>query len=875
MKKAILYSILSLKAIFFSCCTETKLPKTEYFEIPSGVIDYEEAEHNQKVKNSKTEYFKLLYATGDSRDVSEILFQQSEKKRSRKALKKGTNAVVAGEWHERGPFNEAGDIREADYQKADNSLVAMSRVGHIWLGNLDKRKWQIVNDKINFNANILKQVRKNGNRRIVAIYGTGKDNKTPRYSDDNGQTWTRSSNIQDSFHDHWGSPKKIFKLTDDKTLYYFVHTWKTSPWGSAFELFKSTDHAESWQNVLSLNGGDYNSNDVAIGKVPDKNVLYVVDKKTDKIHFITHNTGTGNHTIVEGNQNGATLPSSQTLITARITNGQTEVYAIAGDGSIYNGERSGSNITWTANGSIKDEDSERRLFRIAWMANPETNQLFAGGFQLYTSTNSGTSFTQQYDQWWEYYKKVSGVQQKDNMHVDMMNLAYFKKSNGTPFILILNHAGINISYDNLATTENLGLDGLNVVTLYDQETAPDGTMYFGAQDKGTFRDVTQDVNSNTDQIESENTTTGDGMRSIFFNNGQSWFGFLQYGSMYCSYDKDANNRKTYQIPGNNITGWINPIATYHDPSAKICYVAGGDINPNDANGANGVHLIKMQVSWTGNGSNFQWVPTQFPFDFRANSNSGTAKIRSISATPLDPNRLYVGMTDATFFYSTNGGNNWTKSQTTLPSALIAFDIEVSHTNKNVLYVSGNGFSNSAVYKSTDGGKTFTAMNNNIPNTTMESIALSSDEKYLFAASLSGPYVYDMENETWEDLSDNNTPAVNHNSVKFIESAQIARFGTFGRGVWDFVLDKNVTSTSEELETVKASIFPNPARNMLNVQAENGVSASVYTNSGVLIKTEYITKGANTIDISDLETGSYLVKIMLEDGTSVSDKLLVE
>lgn len=868
MKKALLYFSISMGTLLLSCTVEQ-----EKHELPSGVLDYEEAENNPAFKDNKEEYFKELYSTGDSRNVQDILFQQAERKRN--TLSRETSASVLGEWHERGPNNEAGDLREVDYEPADNSLVVLSRGGHIWKGNLDNRQWQLVNDKIKFNTQILKQVRKNNTQRIVAIYGTGKDNKTPRYSDDNGQTWTRSANIQDSFLDQWGAPKKMFKLTDNKTLYYLVHTWKNSPWGSAFELFKSTDHAESWQNVLSLNGGGYDSDDVAIGKVPDGNVLYVVDKKTDKIHFITHNTNTGNHSVTTGNQNGATLPSSQTLITARITNGQTTLYAIAGNGNIYNGSRSGSNISWTANGSIKDEDNDRRLFRIAWMANPETNQLFAGGFQLYTSTNNGASFLQQYSDWWEYYKKVNGVQLKDRMHVDIMNLEYFKKSNGSPFIIILNHAGINISYDNLATTENLGLKGLNVVTLYDQETAPDGTMYFGAQDKGTFRDITQDVNSNTNQITSENTTTGDGMRSIFFNNGQSWFGFLQNGSMFCSYNKNSNSRKNYKVPGNNTTGWINPIAHYHDPSAKICYIAGGDINPNDANGEDGVHLIKMKVSWTGNGSNFRWLPEQFPFDFRRNSNSGNARIRSISATPLDPNRLYVAMTDATFFYSQNGGQSWSKSNTRLPAALRAYDIQVSHTNKDVLYVSGNGFSNSAVYKSTNGGRNFTALNTNIPVTTMESIALSTDEKYLFAASLSGPYVYDMENNTWEDLSDINTPNVNHNSVKFIEGEQIARFGTFGRGVWDFALEREITSVNTSNKNAGISSYPNPATNVVHINHENGETIEIITLDGQIIKKENLSNGLNSLNTESLFKGTYILKITNKDGSTISDKLLIE
>ena len=85
------------------------------------------------------------------------------------------------------------------------------------------------------------------------------------------------------------------------------------------------------------------------------------------------------------------------------------------------------------------------------------------------------------------------------MHVDMMEMEFFRKANNTPFFIILNHAGIYVSYDNMKTTTNLAQTGLNVVTLYDHATAPDGTIFCGAQDKGTFKNASNN-NANTNNI---------------------------------------------------------------------------------------------------------------------------------------------------------------------------------------------------------------------------------------------------------------------------------------------------------------------------------------------------------------------------------------
>lgn len=877
MKYIHYYFIIISSLLVSSCSIKTEVLEADDHQIPSGVLAYENTENNPTLKDNKKKYLDEVYSSDDGRNIDSIIFHQAQGRRQQKgASSRRANTSILGQWYERGPNNESGDIREVDFDPIDNSLYIVSNPGHIWKGNLDKRKWEVLNDKIKFSNNILKQVNKNGVSRIISIYGTdNKDNKVPRYSDDNGQTWTKSREIENFFHDGWGSPKKMYKLSDNKTLYYFVHTWKSTPWGSAFELYKSTDYGTSWQIALSLNGGAYNNgNNVNIAKAPDSDEIYLIDKVTKTMHIVSHNFTDGTSSVTEKEMRGQTIPSGEFLLTLKMKNNQPTFYGISEKKDIYIGNYSGSNIKWALNGSIADNGGGN-IFRKGWMANPDTDQLFAGGFQVYTSTDEGNSFTDKYVQWWEYYKVKNSVQQQDSMHVDIMHIEYFKKSDNTPFIIVLNHAGIHVTYDNMSSTENLGLDGLNIVTLYDQETADDGTIYFGAQDKGTFRHLS-DVNNNTDIVSSQNFSTGDGMRSLFFNNGQSWFGFLQNGFMYCNYDKSAGNKKGWDVPGNNTTGWINPIAHYHDPSAKKCYIAGGDLNANDANGLDGCHLITMEVSWTGNGDNFQWLPTQFDYDFRANSNSGSAVIRSISATELDGNRIYVATTDATFFYTTDGGNSWSKSNTTLPSSLTAFDIQVSNSNKDILYVSGNGFSNPAVYKSIDGGQTFTAIDNGIPEATFESIALSSDDKHLFGASTSGPYVYDVENDIWEDLSDGNTPTVRHNSVKFIESEQIVRFGTYGRGVWDFVIDQTITGLENSSESLKANIYPNPASGQeLTINAIDAQNIKFYSLKGELIKAVSLNKQQSKVSIEEMEKGIYLTRIQHADGSYSSDKLIIE
>lgn len=774
--------VVAVLIIQFSCSefTSSKEPVK-----PDGFFDYEAFEHDEKQKEYKRIYKEQLYHAAPGTNVDSIRNQhllehlRKSKGRRAKGVETFANGAIMGEWFERGPTNEAGDLREVDYDPQNDSLYVMTTAGSIFKGNVDGKKWRLINDQIKFNTDVLNQVKKNGVERLIAIYGSGKDNKIPRYSDDMGQTWNKASGIGDGFHDGWGSPKKMIELDGGKILYYMVHTWKSNPWGAAIEVYKSIDWGESYTSVLSMNGGGYDKDEADMWKPVDADNIYVLDNEKKQFYSITTNLSNGSHTLsTPTTVNG--LGNGKVKLTGRYDNGNPVFYALISGNTVYKSNNSDGS-SWTNRSQVSIDGEAQGIFRNVFMANPLNNQLYMGGFQFY-KTSDEVSWTQQYPQWWAYYNKTTPLpQRKDYMHVDMMEMEFFRKADNTPFFIILNHAGIYASYDNMATTINLGQEGLNVVTLYDHATAPDGTIFFGAQDKGTFRN-TGDNNITTSLFQTDNQTTGDGMRELFFNNGNSWFGFLQNGSMICMPDKKGSNQQWWQVPGDHIPGWINPVENHPDPTAKSCYVAGGNIN-----GGAGSYLIKMDVSWTGTNSNFQWQPSQYNYDFRANSRNGRSVIKALSASQADYDRLYVATNDGTFFYSNNGGTSWTRSSYNIPTSLVPWDMVVSKTDADKVFMCGTGWSNDGVYQSTDGGVSFTGLSTDAPLATYFDLVLSSEEDILYAATSEGPYAYVFADNRWYDISGNNAPYVDYRSVEYIASIKTIRFGTYGRGVWDFVL----------------------------------------------------------------------------------------
>lgn len=781
-----IYLILIFIVLFYSC---TERPENVHnWKLPEDFRPSDEA--TEEDKEAKEEFFEKLYYAPDGVDVTAIRhenwkrnYEQIQQRRTQAHLRTTTtfaDGYFEGDWHERGPNNEAGDMREIDFLPETEELYAISSIGHLWKGTLAGGDWSLLNDKIRMGTNLLEVIPNGDNNRVFAIHGTGQDNKIIRYSDDDGQTWVKGTGF--SFYDHWGSPQELYVLSDQNTLYYLVHTWSADPWGQLFQLYVSTNKGVDFTKVWQSSVG-YRSREIALWKPHDSDQMYLVDNESQVLTTINHdfvskapvfsssvsyssqNIGRG-----EINLTGRFNPTASTYELFLYRRGSKEIY------SSVNGS------TWTYLST-----STESVWRKGWLANPNNQHLYIGGFQLNKSLDLST-WTEQYLNWWVYYST-----NKDFMHVDIMNLDYFEKADGSPFIIILNHAGVHVTYDNFATTKNLGLSSLNVTTLYDQTTASDGYLYCGAQDKGTFFYEGNSA-ANLNILSTTNKTTGDGMVGSFFNSDQSVYCMIQNGSFATFPDRNSSTHTWYDIPGTHKSGWINPMVATPDFTDNKAYMAGGNLN-----GGSGCYLIEMDVD-ISNG--LQFKPTQFNYNFRANSRNKTSSIKAIGVTQADHQRIYVATEDATFFYSTDKGDTWTRSNAQLPSqSMIPWEITASSSDANKVFICGTGFvENTGVFMSENGGQSFTPLVGDMPRSVFYEVSLSDDERILFAATSAGPYAYVFEQAKWYSLVDENTPVVDYNTVDNIGDG-IIRFGTYGRGIWDFKILSTSTVPTFELQAV--------------------------------------------------------------------------
>lgn len=79
---------------------------------------------------------------------------------------------------------------------------------------------------------------------------------------------------------------------------------------------------------------------------------------------------------------------------------------------------------------------------------------------------------------------------------------------------------------------------------------------------------------------------------------------------------------------------------------------------------------------------------------------------------------------------------------------------------------------------------------------------------------------------------------------------------------------------EEIEANALFVYPNPAKQILNIQSEVGSALSIFSQDGRLVKTMIIQTPNFQIDISDLSAGLYTVTVQDKRGSNESKEILI-
>lgn len=799
-------------------------------------------------QNLREEWFELMHKTAPEDNWRQIEYQNQmnryEAKRARNrsgATTRGVeilaNGNLEGEWKERGSINQAGSVFETLYDEVSNQLYVISAGGTLWKGAIDGSNWEVVNQDLRFNNGLLRFVKVGTERRMIALIG-----QFPHYSDDMGLTWIPSTGI--ITNNEWARTKWV-QIMDDENQTIYVLARPDSNTG--FRIYKSTDQGVTFENVVGLGNSDENR--YALCKPHHSNELYLIEKINNnftglyKIDLVTNEVDTLHVT----NDNGFGTTRAN-LYATLMEDGMTRFYIYNGSGEVFASQDTGA--TWIPKGVMPETPWAVGMF----VSPTDPDFLITGGLECHRSYDGGDTWTTM-NGWGAYYNDVVG-----KLHADMMFFNEYTNSDSITFSLISNHGGLSISYDKMASVENIGLSGLNVSQYYDVRTDPTWPylFYAGTQDQGFQRGWSLDQD---EVLEMEQVISGDYGHIAFSANGSHlWTVYPGGWITYYANPIDGGYNASWEVESTNESVWIPPLMESPNPEDNLVYLAGGAVD-----GGAGSYMIQLEYTIAGNSI----TPTQLPFDFQSNSVGG--QLSAMKTAPLNPDLWYGATTNGRFFYSLDAGATWEQSLNFVPDGhyLYGQTILPSRISPNTVYYGGSGYSSPGVFKSEDNGQNFVPMTEGLPPTLVFELTSNQDESLLFAATEAGPFVYVAAEEKWYDMSGEYAPNQTYWSVEFIDEFNIVRFGTYGRGVWDFQVVNTVSTASPEQVANKLKVYPNPTNGVVTITNNEALQeetlVKVLNMSGQTLLEKAIAGNGNnldeTLDLSNLSAGTYIIQLL--------------
>ena len=234
------------------------------------------------------------------------------------------------------------------------------------------------------------------------------------------------------------------------------------------------------------------------------------------------------------------------------------------------------------------------------------------------------------------------------------------------------------------------------------------------------------------------------------------------------------------------------------------------------------------------------------WDVKAMSQYNT--ITSLSESPVQEGLIWSGTDDGFIHVTTNGGNSWREIPVTnlgLPERTFVNDIKADLFDANTVYVSldnhKEGDLNPYLYKSSDLGKTWESISNNIPDRTLiwRLVQDHVEKDLLFLATEFGVYTSLNGGDYWQKLP--GTPTISFRDLVIQKRENDLVAASFGRGF--FVLDdysalrgmmnkENIDKTAKLFKPRDAKLFkPRNALGNTGGQyyvAENPTFGAVFT-----------------------------------------------
>jgi len=744
-------------------------------------------------------------------------------------------------WEELGSVDLAGRTHAA-YPSSDGThLYVGSDLGGVWRGTLDGQNWTALSDGLGRGSHQLLVVPPGagpGEPEIVfTLTGT-----TVHASADGGETWFVPAGLPETM---WTVKRIVHDAAQPRTVYLLVNGRKTVSGGyqTGYLIMRSTNGGYDFEYRLNLGGSP--PCDLWIDRVSG-GPLYAMDGNT----LCVSHDGAQSFQTLGSAPTGATIGG---VLLAGSEAGAPSLYAALKEGTAWRLYRSGDGgLQWTWCYDIPD------FWETLVASITDPNLVFFAGVECFRSNDGGLSFTKLND-WWEYYGDPA-----NKLHADLPGMDIHIVE-GQEAIYFNTDGGTYVSHDGGQTVQNLSLWGLAISQYYSTFTSATDPYLIagGSQDQGYQQSR---PGGRQAYLPFEQLISGDYGHLTSGSRDHNWL-YSVYPGFVLLQKNENPPFVLMQLDFPSCPHSWMPAITADPLDTDVFYFCGN-------------YLWKYERQGTG----YSYLMTELPQNFGATGGFLTG----LAISPADCRYWYATTNQGVLWYSHDAGANWTQAAIG-PGAHYFYGtaIVASPTNRDVAYVGGSGYSGHAVWSTQDGGLHWTGMGAGLPQTLVLGLTLGGlTGETPYAACEAGPYGYDEASGQWTSLLGTEAPLTTYWCVEWVPEIGAVRFGTYGRGIWDYIpLDPadvamdDLGRTTPDANRLQLTAGPSPVTQRLEVAfhlATGGrVRAEMFDVSGrrvALLAEGEFAAGQHRLH-ADLarpvvDTGVYLVRVAAPEGVAV-------
>ncbi len=642
-------------------------------------------------------------------------------------------------WTERGSENQAGRTHVARPSPDGVSLYVGAAAGGLWLRGADE-SWTPLGDGLFGGVHWLEV--------FPDLLVTGTDGGYLYRSEDGGQSWQEGSGLAPAW-----TQRRLTVTTDGKDTLYAVRGNS-----DGYTVWRSDDHAANWVQVADL---DDFAGDVFVARTGGGTVWLAAKEG------LRRSDDQGESWATVGAWPAAESADLAACEAWDAAGGAPRFYVVQDGETLLRSDDGGA--TFAAVGALTD------YWGVLTASTVDAQQVVYGGVEVHKSGDGGVSFAIQ-SPWDAYYDDP-----ENRLHADVMGIDVVPDGAGTERWYLNTDGGTYLSTDGLDTVKNLSLRGLRVSQYYGTVTSTVNADHVaaGSQDQGYQSANGQPVTGHLydfDQLLSGDyghLTSGDGTHEIVYSVYPD-FVLIAVGEdepqlTYADFPADA---RSY--------AWLPLIVA--DPANPEAAYFGGDR----------LWIYERTRKW-------EWTPRLYSEqDFTSVRGE---YVSGLSFAPGDHERAYVVTSVGRVFRSEDRGLTWTPGATALPAGGYYYGtaIVASARDNDTVYIGGSGYSTAPLWVSHDGGDTFAELSDGLPATLVYSLVEEPTSGVLFAGTETSAWRLVPGSSTWEDITGVEAPLVVYWSAEIVPAAGIVRFGTYGRGVWDYAYDADLDGCVDEVD----------------------------------------------------------------------------